>query len=105
MNKLKTVKMITDFRRHASALLPLTISHSGVLKIYENYLSQDLKGEYNINYILKNAQQRMCFPLQLKKCSLPQELLNQFYTVIIKVQYKSISVMQVMLTMLLQEMI
>ncbi|KAF7710218.1 hypothetical protein HF521_009090 [Silurus meridionalis] len=81
--------MIVDFRKHPSTLLPLTISNIPVSPV-ENFkflgttISQDLKWESNINSILKKAQQRMYFLRQLRKYSLPQELLIQFYTAVIE---------------------
>ncbi|KAF7711331.1 hypothetical protein HF521_000342, partial [Silurus meridionalis] len=89
LNTLKTVEMIVDFRKHPSTLLPLTISNIPVSPV-ENFkflgttISQDLKWESNINSILKKAQQRMYFLRQLRKYSLPQELLIQFYTAVIE---------------------
>ncbi|KAI5622661.1 gastrula zinc finger protein XlCGF28.1-like [Silurus asotus] len=89
LNTLKTVEIIVDFRKHPSTLLPLTISNIPVSPV-ENFkflgttISQDLKWESNINSILKKAQQRMYFLRQLRKYSLPQELLIQFYTAVIE---------------------
>ncbi|KAI5619464.1 gastrula zinc finger protein XlCGF28.1-like [Silurus asotus] len=89
LNTLKTVEIIVDFRKHPSTLLPLTISNIPVSPV-ENFkflgttIFQDLKWESNINSILKKAQQRMYFLRQLRKYSLPQELLIQFYTAVIE---------------------
>lgn len=47
--------------------------------------SQDLKRAPNINSIIKKAQQRMNFLHQLRKFNLPEELLIQLSTVIIRV--------------------
>ncbi|KAI5102804.1 gastrula zinc finger protein XlCGF28.1-like [Silurus meridionalis] len=89
LNTLKTVEMIVDFRKHPSTLLPLTISNIPVssvehFKFLGTTISQDLKWESNINSILKKAQQRIYFLRQLRKYSLSQELLIQFYTAVIE---------------------
>lgn len=65
-------------------LLPATIPNSPVstvesFKFLGTPISQDLKWEYNINSILKKAQQRKYFPRRLRKHGLPQELLTQIY--------------------------
>ncbi len=47
-------------------------------------ISQDLKWDNYIKSIVKKAQQRLYFLCQLRKFNLPQELLKQFYSVIIE---------------------
>ncbi len=47
-------------------------------------ISQDLKWNNHIESIVKKAQQRLYFLRQLRKFNLPQELLIQFYSAIIK---------------------
>ncbi len=47
-------------------------------------ISQDLKWDIHIDYIVKKARQRQYFLRQLWKFNLPQELLKQFYFAIIK---------------------
>ncbi|KAK2920745.1 hypothetical protein Q8A73_000230 [Channa argus] len=89
LNTLKTVEMIVDFRRTPPALPPLTIMDSTVTAV-ESFrflgttISQDLKWDIHIDSIVKKAQQRLYFLRQLKKFNLPQELLKQFYSVIIE---------------------
>lgn len=54
---------------------------------------QGLKWESNISTVIKKTQQRMYFLCQLRKYSLPQELLIQFYTTVIEsVLYTSVTV-------------
>ncbi len=47
-------------------------------------ISQDLKWDTHIDSIVKKAQQRLYFLRQLRKFNLPQELLKQFYSAVIK---------------------
>ncbi len=47
-------------------------------------ISQDLKWDNHIESIVEKAQQRLYFLRQLRKFNLPQELLKQFYSAIIK---------------------
>ncbi len=47
-------------------------------------ISQDLKWDNHIDFIVKKAQQRLYFLRQLRKFILPQELLKQFYSAIIE---------------------
>ncbi len=47
-------------------------------------ISQDLKWDNHIEFIVKKAQQRLYFLRQLRKFILPQELLKQFYSAIIE---------------------
>ncbi|KAL0151761.1 hypothetical protein M9458_052912 [Cirrhinus mrigala] len=89
LNKLKTVEMIVDFRRNPPALSSLTIMDSTVatvekFKFLGCFISQDLKWVTHIDSIVKKAQQRLYFLRQLKKFNLPQELLRQFYSVVIE---------------------
>ncbi len=89
LNTLKTVEMIVDFRRNPPALPPLTIMNSTVTAV-ESFrflgttISQDLKWDTHIEFIVKKAQQRFYFLRQLRKFNLPQELLKQFYSAIIE---------------------
>ncbi len=89
LNTLKTVEMIVDFRGKPPALPPLTIMNSTVTAV-ESFrflgttISQDLKWDNHIDSIAKKAQQRLYFLRQLRKFNLPQELLIQFYSAIIK---------------------
>ncbi len=89
LNMLKTVEMIRDFRRNPPALTPLTIMNSTVTAV-ESFrflgttISQDLKWDNHIESMVKKAQRRLYFLLQLKKFNLPQEMLIQFYSAIIE---------------------
>ncbi len=47
-------------------------------------ISQDLKWDNHIDFIVKKAQHRLYFLRQLRKFNLPQELLKQFYSAIIE---------------------
>ncbi len=94
----KTVEMIVDFRRNPPAL-PLTYITNSTVTAVESFrflgttISQDLKLDNHIDTMVKKAQQRLYFLLQLRKLNLPQELLKQFYSVIIEsVLYTSITV-------------
>ncbi len=86
---LKTVEMIVDFRRNPPALPPPIIMNSSVTAV-ESFrflgttISQDLKWDNHIDFIVKKAQQRLYFFSQLMKFNLPQELLIQFYSAIIE---------------------
>jgi len=68
---------------------PLTIMNSTVTAV-ESFrflgttISQELKWVNHIESIVKKAQQRLHFLLQLRKFNLPQELLKQFYSAIIE---------------------
>ncbi len=78
-----------DFRRNPLALPPLTIMNSTVtagesFRFLGTTISQDLKWYHHIGSIVKKAQQRLYFLRQLRKFNLPQELLIQFYSVIIE---------------------
>ncbi len=89
LNILKTVEMIMGFRRNTLALPPLTIMNGSVTAVESfRFLSttifQDLKWDNHIGSIVKKAQQRLYFLLQLRKLNLPQELLIEFYSAIIK---------------------
>ncbi len=89
LNALKTVEMIVDFRRNPPALPPITIMNSTVTTV-ESFrflgttISQDLKWDNHIDFIAKKAQQRLYLLRQLRKFNLPQELMKQFYSAIIK---------------------
>ncbi len=89
LNNLKTVEMIVDFRRNPPALPPLNIMDSTVAAV-ESFrflgttISQDLKWDNHIDSIAKNAQQGLYFLHQLRKFNLPQEIMKQFYSAIIK---------------------
>ncbi len=88
LNTLKTVEMIVDFRRKPPALPPLTITDSTVAAV-ESFrfmvTTMDLKWDNHIDSIAKKAQQRLYFLRQLRKFTLPQELLKQFYSAINRV--------------------
>ncbi|KAK3541833.1 hypothetical protein QTP86_006052 [Hemibagrus guttatus] len=89
LNMLKTMEMIVDFRRNTPALPPLTIMNSTVptvesFRFLGTTISQDLKWDTHIDSIIKKAQQRLYFLRQLRKFNLPQELLTQFYSVVIE---------------------
>ncbi len=86
LNTLKNVEMIVDFRRNPPALPPLTITVAAVetIKFLGTTISQDLKWDSHIDSIAKKAQQRLYFLRHLRKFNLPQELLKQFYSAIIK---------------------
>ncbi|KAK3516851.1 hypothetical protein QTP70_024904, partial [Hemibagrus guttatus] len=89
LNMLKTMEMIVDFRRNTPALPPLTIMNSTVptvesFRFLGTTISQDLKWDTHIDSIIKKAQQRFYFLRQLRKFNLPQELLTQFYSVVIE---------------------
>ncbi len=47
-------------------------------------ISQDLKWDTRIDYIVKKAQQRSYFLRQLKKLNLPQAHMTQFYSAVIE---------------------
>ncbi len=89
LNMLKTVEMIVDFRRIPPALPPITIMNSTVTTV-ESFrflgttISPDLKWDNHIDFIAKKAQQRLYLLRQLRKFNLPQELMKQFYSAIIK---------------------
>ncbi|KAK3508265.1 hypothetical protein QTP70_017640, partial [Hemibagrus guttatus] len=87
LNTLKTVEMIVDFRRNTPALPPLTIMNSTVptvesFRFLGTTISQDLKWDTHIDSIIKKAQQRLYFLRQLRKFSLPWELLTNFYSAV-----------------------
>ncbi|KAL0185756.1 hypothetical protein M9458_017426, partial [Cirrhinus mrigala] len=89
LNTLKTVQMTVDFRRNTPALTPLTIINSTVaavdsFKLLGANIFQDLKWDIHIDSIVKKAQERLYFLCQLKKYSLPQALMTQFYSAVIE---------------------
>ncbi len=85
LNTLKTVEIILDFRRNPPAPPPSTHHHEhGSFRFLGTTSSRDLKWDNHIESIVKKAQQRLYFLLQLKKFNLPQELLKQFYSTIIE---------------------
>ncbi len=61
-----------------------TALHSESFRLLGTTISQDLKWDFHIDSIVKKAQQRLHFLRQLRKFNLPQELLKQFYSVIIE---------------------
>ncbi len=89
LNMLKTVEMTVDFRRNPPVLPPLTIMNSTVTAV-ESFrflgttISQDLKWHNHIESTVKKAQQSLYFLHQLRKFSLPQKLLIQFYSATIE---------------------
>ncbi|KAI3369817.1 hypothetical protein L3Q82_024646 [Scortum barcoo] len=64
-------------------ILNNTVSVVGTFRFPGCTISQDLKPATNIKAIRKNAQQTMNSLCQLRKVSLPEELLTQIYTTII----------------------
>ncbi|KAK3513271.1 hypothetical protein QTP70_009808 [Hemibagrus guttatus] len=89
LNTLKTVEMIVDFRRNTPALPLLTIMNSTVptvesFRFLGTTISQDLKWDTHIDYIVQKAQQSLYFLRQLRKFNLSQELLTQFYSAVIE---------------------
>ncbi len=89
LNTLKTVEMTVDFRRNPPAHPPLTIMNSTVAAVESfrflgSIISQDLKWDTHIDSNVKKAQQKLYFLRQLRKFNLPQELLKQFYSAVIK---------------------
>ncbi len=82
--------MIVDFRRTPPHHLPpLTIMNSTVtalesFRFLGTTISQDLKWDNHIESMVKKAQQRLYFLRQLRKFSLPHELLIQLYSAIIE---------------------
>ncbi len=89
LNTLKTVEIIMDFRINPPALPPLTIMNSTVTAV-ESFrflgttISQDLKWDNHIDFIVKKAQQRLYFLHQVRTYNLSQELLKKFYSAIIE---------------------
>ncbi len=85
LNTLKTVEKFCP-----APLLSPTYHHelhcdcSGVIQVLGPTISQDLKWDNQIDSIVKKAQQRRYFLLQLRKFNLLQELLTQFYSAIIE---------------------
>ncbi|KAI5100996.1 gastrula zinc finger protein XlCGF28.1-like [Silurus meridionalis] len=89
LNTLKSVEMIVDFRRNPLHSPPLTIMNSTVATV-ESFrflgttISQGLKWNNHIDFIVKKDQQRLYFLHQLMKFDLPQQLLKQFYSAIME---------------------
>ncbi len=80
LNTLKTVEMIMDIRQTPPALPPLTIMYSTVATV-ETFRFQGT----TISQNLTPSSQQMLYSLrQLRKFNLTQELLKQFYSVIIE---------------------
>ncbi len=78
-----------DFRSNPPALPPLTIMNRTVtavesFRFLSTTISQNLKWDNHIRYIVKKAQQRMYLICQLRKLNLPQGLLIEFYSAIIE---------------------
>ncbi len=90
LNMLKIVEMIVDFRRNPPPALPLLTIMSSTVTAVESFrflgttISQDLKWDYNIDSIVKKAQQRLYFLHQLRKFNLPQKLPKTLYSAIIE---------------------
>ncbi len=80
LNTLKTVEVIVDFRRTPPPALPPLTTMNGTVIAVESFrflgttIFQDLKWDNHIDYIVKNAQQRLYFLRQL----------IQFYSAIIE---------------------
>ncbi len=88
LNTLKTVEMIViDFRRNppAAPLLTImdgTVSAVGLFRFLVTTISQDLKGDNHVDE--KGPAEAVFPPPAIRKFNLPQELLKQFYSVIIE---------------------
>ncbi len=61
-----------------------TVTAVESFRILGNTICQDLKWDNCIESMVKKAQQRLYFLLQLRTFNLPQELLKQFYSAIIE---------------------
>ncbi len=61
-----------------------TVTTVESFKFLGTTISQHLKWDNHIEFIVKKAQQRLYFLRQLRKFNLPQELLIQFYSAIIE---------------------
>ncbi len=61
-----------------------TVTKVESFRFLGNTISQDLKRDIHIDSIVKKAQKRLYFLHLLRKFSLPQELLIQFYSAIIE---------------------
>ncbi len=61
-----------------------TVTKVESFRFLGNTISQDLKRDIHIDSIVKKAQKRLYFLRLLRKFSLPQELLIQFYSAIIE---------------------
>ncbi|KAK1784392.1 hypothetical protein P4O66_014831 [Electrophorus voltai] len=89
LNSAKTVEMRMDFRRSPLTLPTVTIFNRTVsavqsFKFPGTTTTKDLTWDSNISSMTKRTQQRMYFLCQLRKFTLPQELMVQFYTTIIE---------------------
>ncbi len=91
LNTLKTVEMIVDYRRTPPVPRPPPVPiMNSIVTAVESFrfqgttISQDLKWDNHIEFMVKKAQQRLYFLRQLMKFNLPQELLIQFYSSIIE---------------------
>uniref|UniRef100_A0AAV2JRZ0 Alkylated DNA repair protein AlkB homologue 8 N-terminal domain-containing protein n=1 Tax=Knipowitschia caucasica TaxID=637954 RepID=A0AAV2JRZ0_KNICA len=89
LNAQKTVEMIVDFRKSTVPPPPPSVMDSPITSV-ESFrflgttITQDLKWEPTISFLIKKAQQRMYFLRQLRKAKLPAQMLVQFYTAIIE---------------------
>ncbi len=61
-----------------------TVTAVESFRILGTTISKDLKWDNHIESMVKKAQQRLYFLLQLRTFNLPQELLKQFYSAIIE---------------------
>ncbi|XP_078134289.1 uncharacterized protein LOC144535627 [Sander vitreus] len=80
--------MVVDFRKNSAPPAPITLCDSTIDTVESFHflgtiISQDLKWELNISFLIKKAQ-RMYFLRQLKKFKLPKTMMVHFYTAIIK---------------------
>ncbi|KAL0186783.1 hypothetical protein M9458_018453, partial [Cirrhinus mrigala] len=76
---LMVKSLLTD-----KSIMDSTVAAVETFKFLGSIISQDLKWDTHIDSIAKKAQQRLYFLRQLKKFNLPQELLKQFYSVVIE---------------------
>ncbi len=74
--------MLVDFRRNPPGSPPT--HHHEQHWFLGTTISQDLKWDTRIDSIVKKAQQRSYFLLQLKKLNLPQAHMTQFYSAVIE---------------------
>ncbi len=59
-----------------------TVKTVEICRFLGTTISQDVKWDSHIYFIVKETQQRLYFVFQLRKFNLPQKLLKQFYSVI-----------------------
>ena len=85
LNVSKTKKkMVFDFRKKKTPLVPLAIAGKVVKKVKSfkflgTTISSDLKWDENFSSAIKKAHQRLFFLRQLKKFKVSLSILTQFY--------------------------